>query len=173
MFWRKTLIRFAESGLTQAEFCRQESINISNICWWKREIAARDAQDKKDNTKKHEGEQRLVYWRKMVAKFNTSGLSKDDFCTREGIKPSAFCWWRAELIRRNTKKSQEFARPLQAGSEIFVPLLPANPRPVRQVSREPHAIAEIDIAIGMIRIFETDNTDNLLALLKVIRELVV
>ena len=64
---------------------------------------------------------------------------------------------------------------MQAASEpqLFLPLLPANPRPGRSVSREPHAIEEIDIAIGIVRIFETNNTDNLLALLKVLRELVV
>ena len=46
---------------------------------------------KKNHPKNTEGDQRLAYWRKVVARFNTSGLSKDDFCTREGIQrpPSA------------------------------------------------------------------------------------
>ena len=33
----------AESGLTQAEFCRQHSVNQNTLSWWKRAINRRDA----------------------------------------------------------------------------------------------------------------------------------
>jgi hypothetical protein len=173
-FWRKTLARFVTSGLSQVEFCKREGLNPSNLGWWKREIATRDAKSKKDQPMESQRPGRSgtqTYWRTMIARFNTSGLSKDDFCAREGIKPAAFCWWRGELSRRDAHKSRDFARPFAAGTEIFVPLTPANPKPARQVFRERHVIAEIDIATGTVRIFETQNADGLLALVKVLKEL--
>lgn len=42
-FWRRKLVLLAESGLTQAEFCRQHSVNQNTLSWWKRAINRRDA----------------------------------------------------------------------------------------------------------------------------------
>lgn len=41
-FWRKNLALLAESGLTQAEFCRQRGLTQCSLSWWKREILDRD-----------------------------------------------------------------------------------------------------------------------------------
>lgn len=43
-FWRKNLALLAESGLTQAEFCRRHGLNQCSLSWWKREIVDRDRQ---------------------------------------------------------------------------------------------------------------------------------
>lgn len=168
MFWRKTLARFEASGLTQAEFCRQEKLHTSSLCWWRREIAARDAQPVQSEQRQPESSvDRVKYWRKMIAKFNTSGLSKEDFCTTERIRPMQFTWWRAELHRRNEQKRKEVAKPL----DMFVALNVPREEQVSQAEAEPCAIAEINIAAGTVRISDTARVDALIALLRAFKEL--
>lgn len=36
-------------------------------------------------------------WRAVMAQYARSGLSQDGFCAREGIAPSTFARWRAQL----------------------------------------------------------------------------
>lgn len=43
-FWRQKLALLAESGLTQAEFCRQHSLNQNTLSWWKRAIRNLDGE---------------------------------------------------------------------------------------------------------------------------------
>lgn len=42
-FWRQKLALLAASGLTQAEFCRQNGLNQNTLSWWKRTINKLDA----------------------------------------------------------------------------------------------------------------------------------
>lgn len=164
MFWRKALRRCAESGLSQADFCKREKLNPNNLSHWKREIALRDA-TRPTSEKASDPDQRLSYWRSVIAHFNTSGLSKDDFCTREGIKPMAFTWWRAELMRRDTANSKAVAQPL----DLFVPLKVSQEKsPLPMAAHQ--AIAEIDMSTGTMRILNTHDTAALVALLKAFKE---
>jgi len=41
--WRKALAQWAESGLTQTAFCREQGLSLSAFHWWKGELARRDA----------------------------------------------------------------------------------------------------------------------------------
>ncbi len=58
LFWRKALVRFAESGLSQSAFCKREGLNQNNFSWWKRTILERDAEKGTPSTK---GEQQTPF----------------------------------------------------------------------------------------------------------------
>lgn len=45
-YWRRVLLEWEESGLTQAEFCRKKNIRPSTFNHWKIEIAKRDLEKK-------------------------------------------------------------------------------------------------------------------------------
>ena len=167
------LARFGESGLTQAEFCKQEGLNVSNLSWWKREVAARDMAVRKTGKRprrKQDDDPKLTFWRTTIARFNSSGLSKDDFCAREGIKAQAFCWWRGELSRRDSEKRQAIAIPLITHGEMFVPLRVTEPEPVQPLAKLPLAFAEIDILHGTVRLFENATGESLAALVRALKE---
>jgi hypothetical protein len=44
MFWRKTLTRFFESGLSQSAFCKLEHLNPNSLSSWKIALQKRDAE---------------------------------------------------------------------------------------------------------------------------------
>jgi hypothetical protein len=165
MFWRKALERFAESNLTQVEFCKREGLKASSFCWWKRQLSGADT----------DSDPRLKYWRKVIARFDSSGQSKDDFCVQESIKPASFCYWRAELNRRDAKRRQNVARPMPASTKVFVPLTTTGTRPASSAHQEREPIAEIDIASKTVRIFETGGAEaeNLSTLLRIVREFIL
>jgi len=68
-------------------------------------LAARDAapvQTGIEFEQDPDDEQKENYWREIVARFSTSGLSNDAFCKKKAIKAQAFCWWRGEIGRRDS-----------------------------------------------------------------------
>ena len=173
LFWRTVLARFAESGLTQAAFCKQEGLHASAFSWWKRTIAEREAvalEVERAFRRKHTDEPKETYWRKTVSRFKRSGLGKEEFCEKEGIKGQAFCYWRAELERRDGAKLRGIAKPLVTSASMFLPVQVTQPEPVRSVAKSPQWIAEIDILCGTVRIFDTATTEALTALFKALKE---
>ncbi len=173
LYWRTLVARFAESGLTQAAFCKQEGLHAGSFSSWKRAIAAREAEAVNAELsfrRKHTDEPKETYWRKTVSRFKHSGLSKDEFCEKEGIKRQAFCYWRAELERRDGAKLRAIAQPLASSASRFLPVQVAQPEPFRPVAKSPQAIAEIDILCGTVRIFDTATTEALTALFKALKE---
>lgn len=166
-FWRKMLALFLASGLTQVEFCKQQGISAGKFSWWKTEIRRRDAESErlKKISSKDEG-----FWRQMLAKFNRSGIGKDEFCIREGIRPAAFTWWRAEIGRRDVAKSSAIAIPAVAAAGMFVEVgAPKRSVPaVTNLAEKP--IAEIDLQRGTVRLFENVTADSLSALFLALKE---
>ncbi len=41
-YWRRWLGEWAQSGLSQAEFCRRRGIKAVNLAWWKRRLRGTD-----------------------------------------------------------------------------------------------------------------------------------
>jgi hypothetical protein len=163
------LARFASSGLTQVEFCKREGLNPGKFSWWKREIGLRDDEstELKNSTDKQVTE---GYWRKIIAKFNRSGLSKDDFCSKEGIKPAAFVWWRGELGRRDVAKITAVAKPVLTEPSMFVPVeMPKHPA-FGAAHEELRVVAEVDLQSGTVRVFENVTTNSLTALFTALKE---
>ena len=52
---------------------------------------------------KNRSGERETYWRDVVARFGTSGLSVRAFCRREKLEESAFYFWRRTLADRDGK----------------------------------------------------------------------
>lgn len=42
LFWRKALVRWTESGVSQAEFCEREKLNANTFSSWKKILRERD-----------------------------------------------------------------------------------------------------------------------------------
>jgi transposase len=40
-YWRRWLVRWNRSGLTQTEFCRRHGLKLANFAWWKRRLTLR------------------------------------------------------------------------------------------------------------------------------------
>ncbi len=45
------------------------------------------------------------FWRRLVGRQATSGLSVRVWCRRHGQRESAFYWWRTELTRRDAEQT--------------------------------------------------------------------
>ena len=67
--------------------------------------------------------EREAYWRDVVARFGTSGVSVRAFCRREKLQESAFYFWRRTLADRDGKLSSK-ARPAlkRAARPAFLPV---------------------------------------------------
>jgi len=74
---------------------------------------ARRGQDASIETKRGSGE-REAYWRQALADWSRSGLSKVAFCRERGLSPSAFHWWKGELVRRDAAKGSLLPSPSSA-----------------------------------------------------------
>ena len=61
-------------------------------------------------TKRGSGE-REAYWRQALADWSRSGLSKVAFCRERGLSPSAFHWWKGELVRRDAARGSRPSSP--------------------------------------------------------------
>jgi len=48
--------------------------------------------------------QREEHWRRILARQQQSGLTRADFCRREGINDNAFTWWTRELKKRDQSR---------------------------------------------------------------------
>jgi len=71
---------------------------------------ARRGQDGCVKTKRGSGE-REAYWRQALAEWSGSGVSKVAFCRERGLSPSAFHWWKGELVRRDAARGSRPSSP--------------------------------------------------------------
>ena len=67
------------------------------------------------------GSERQVYWEEAMRRWRESGQSVRDFCRNEGVRESAFYFWRRELARRSqstdaVKRSRPPVSPLTTAS---------------------------------------------------------
>jgi hypothetical protein len=165
--------RWEQSELTRAEFCAKEKLKPHNLSWWRRQIKLRDTEEKKRGKAKKVDDKdvRESYWRRMMDRFEASGLDKYKFCEGEGIRPQAFSWWRGELERRDWKNGAG-SRPVEQIIAPFVPLTVSEPTRTKQSSdRGPRPIAEIDILTGTVRIFDSADSHSIAVLLRALKEL--
>ena len=93
---------------------------------------------------------REEHWRRILARQQQSGLTRVEFCRREGVKASALSWWSGELRRRGQvhprKASVPKARPKRPRRSVFVPVrvieaaAPASASAMEVVTRGGHII---------------------------------
>ncbi len=65
------------------------------------------------------------FWRRAIAKFTTSGLTKSQFCRQEKLKVDLLRYWMETIAQRD--KELDAAKPLPdpLGGETFLPLIVA------------------------------------------------
>ncbi len=50
---------------------------------------------------RHGGSERQIYWEEVMRRWRESGQSVREFCRNEGVRESAFYFWRRELARHS------------------------------------------------------------------------
>ena len=104
-YQRDMVLKWRASGLSQAEFCRQEGINEWSLSQWKKReernsdllaVEARQAATAQRKAKRLAAKEK--YWRALVQEQAASGLSIGEFCRRKGIKMNTFKRWRQHLL---------------------------------------------------------------------------
>ena len=84
-------------------------------------------------------EAKWTYWTKQIKEWQASGLSRNAYCKREGLKPTTFDYWRP-LIVSNHAEAKTLTPPVSSHDITLVPVKLVNSsRPddaVRDVPRE-------------------------------------
>jgi len=65
--------------------------------------------------------EREAHWRQALADWSRSGLSEVAFCRERGLSPSAFHWWKGELVRRDAARRSRSSSPSSAKAQEVKP----------------------------------------------------
>lgn len=114
--------------------------------------------------KKRSGE-REAYWRDVVARFGTSGLSVRVFCRREKLHESAFYFWRRTLVDRDGKPVTR-PQPTSKRAAVRPAFLPVA---IRRDALSPTSALSLDLPSGAVLRFS--ETTPVARLVEVIRAL--
>ena len=82
-------------------------------------------------------EAKWAYWEKHIKAWRTSGLSRNAYCQREGLKPTTFDYWRP-LIVANDADINTVQQAVSGNDITLVPVAvaPGGPRPA------PHPVGQ-------------------------------
>ena len=132
----------------------------------------------------HGGSERQIYWEEAMRRWKESGQSVRDFCRNEGVRESAFYFWRRELAQRCHRTeaangSRPQASPVTTGSHSSQRASPRHSsvpsflpvRVVEDVAVEAASGVEIILAHGCtVRVragFDRQTLTDVLAVLEV------
>lgn len=76
-------------------------------------------------------EAKWAYWEKHIKAWRTSGLSRNAYCRREGLKPTTFDYWRP-LIVANDADINTVQQAVSGNDITLVPVAVAPGRPAGQ-----------------------------------------
>ena len=76
-------------------------------------------------------EAKWAYWTKQVKDWRSSGLSRNAYCKREGLKPTTFDYWRP-LIVSDHAEVKAVKPPVSDNDITLVPVALASGHPVGQ-----------------------------------------
>lgn len=72
-------------------------------------------------------EAKWSYWTKQIKEWQASGLSRNAYCKREGLKPTTFDYWRPLIVANHAEV--ETMRQVESSSDItLVPVAVDPPR---------------------------------------------
>ena len=159
---RAIIARWRASGLSQAEFCRQEGVAEWSLSLWKCRQERRDGITVTAKAARNSSSQRLrqsreKHWRGVLLAFEQSGLSVTRFCRENGINQGTFKRWRSELV------SQAPASNPAPKSNPFVPVQ-IRPQAQQQITDE-----WLDVVLpggSLIRVTERTPPQLLMKVLK-------
>ena len=66
-------------------------------------------------------EAKWAYWTKQIKEWQASGLSRNAYCKREGLKPTTFDYWRP-LIVSNLAEGKTLIQPVNHQDITLVPV---------------------------------------------------
>jgi hypothetical protein len=106
------------------------------------------------------------FWRRAIAKFTSSGLTKSQFCRQEKLKLDLLRYWMDTIAQRD--KEQGAAKPLPNPSSgaTFLPLILAADRisAERQPGTKQMAVAEMVFPDGSVLLFNGITSETVQAL---------
>jgi hypothetical protein len=76
-------------------------------------------------------EAKWAYWEKQIKDWRSSGLSRNAYCKREGLKPTTFDYWRP-LIVSDHAEAKAVTPPVSGNDITLVPVALAFGHPVGQ-----------------------------------------
>ena len=146
-FWRTKIEEQLASGLTQAEFCRQENLSANSFSFWKNHLfpELKLASQKLRKRKRARIKVNSPYERdRLVKKWSKSGLTQAEFCRRENILEWQLSDWKSRMEAREKAEREQH--------KSFVEIsISKNPKPA--VSQAPRVVAEIRFEGGSISLF--------------------
>ena len=66
-------------------------------------------------------EAKWAYWTKQIKEWQASGLSRNAYCKREGLKPTTFDYWRP-LIVSNLAEGKTLIQPVNHQDITLIPV---------------------------------------------------
>ncbi len=88
-YWRRLLGEWAQSGLSQAEFCRRRGIKAVNLAWWKRRLRGTDDAGGGRRGRRRSRTGRRGYVEVALSRGSSSGAGRDDH--HPGFRPIRDC----------------------------------------------------------------------------------
>jgi transposase-like protein len=155
--------KWRASGLSQADFCRQEGIQQWQLSWWKRHAGtnAQAAKGAKKAPKRKSRAELKQHWSAVVAAQIASGLSVKEFCQQKGVTVSTFKRWRLLLKADGLEGAEPDENPF-----VQVPPSTASKRVVPSEG-------SLEIVLpggGLIRVTETSPLELLARLIKILED---
>jgi hypothetical protein len=71
-------------------------------------------------------EAKWVYWTKQIKDWQASGLSRNAYCKREGLKPTTFDYWRPLMVLHHAE-AKPLTQPLNSHDITLVPVALSQP----------------------------------------------
>lgn len=106
------------------------------------------------------------FWRKAIAKFATSGLTKSKFCRQENLSIDLLRYWTETIAKRD--KEQSLPEPLRSkvNENTFLPLIVAGEQNFsnRLPGTKQMAVAEMVFTEGSVLLFNGISQETVQAL---------
>ena len=98
----------------------------------------------------HRDAEKEIYWRSILRKFETSGMSVRAFCAKEKIQESMFYAWRREIRLRDGEKRLSDRAPAKdtLPEAEFVPVVLA--APLKEETASKGCVVEISAPGGFV-----------------------
>ena len=111
------------------------------------------------------------FWRKAIARFSTSGLTKSQFCKQEGLSVDVLRYWTEVTLQRDEERRLAESQSSTGSGKTFLPVVVTEQRASdRLPGTQQLAVAEIVVPGGSVRLFNGITTDTIRALWLALRE---
>lgn len=111
------------------------------------------------------------FWRRAIARFTTSGVTKAEFCRREGLSADVLRYWILAIAQRDEEMRLAELSKAKGKEQVFLPVVVVEQKATdRLPGTHQMAVAEIVVAQGTVRLFNGITTDTCRALWRALQE---